>query len=68
MTCFGFYLVFGRLSVFLCFFLFAIYVHVVVLTMHSSRGDCEYKVDLSLVVQVDDERLSMVSVSGRVLD
>jgi hypothetical protein len=29
--------------------------------MHSSRGDCEYKVDLSLVVWVYDERLLMVA-------
>jgi hypothetical protein len=30
----------------------------VVLTIHSSREDCKYKVDLSLVVWVGDERLS----------
>jgi hypothetical protein len=57
MTCFGFYLDFGRLSEFPFFFFFlsVIYVHVVVLTMLSSRGDCEHKVDLSLLVHVDDE-------------
>jgi hypothetical protein len=38
MAYFGFYLAFGRLSEFLFFFLSAIYVHVVVLTMHSSQG------------------------------
>jgi hypothetical protein len=31
-------------------------------------GDCEHKVDLSFVVQVDNEWLSMGSVSAWVMD
>jgi hypothetical protein len=60
MTCFGFCLAFGHLSKLLLFFLFLlIYVFEWWCWQCTHQGgDCEHKVDLFLVVRVDDGWLS----------